>query len=308
MKLSHIRDVIAVAERGSLRSAARHLNLAQPTLTRSIRELEHELGVALFERHATGVIPTPMGRIFLRRISAAQLEIHRSKDEIQQLAGLKTGSVVVALSSAAHVALLPQVLSSFQEMFPDVRLKIIECLFPRVESDILNGSTDFYVGPLAGSDLSSEFTMEKLFDNRRIIVGRLQHPLARAKSLSELVAARWVMTSITLTSDAELDPIFGRYGLPSPSVSITVQTALSIVTVAASSDCLAMLPQQWLEFIQGSRLLHQFEVREELIAPPVCIVRRTRLPLAPAAEYLCDLFRRAAIQHLKRTQKSLAAV
>jgi DNA-binding transcriptional LysR family regulator len=48
MKLNHIRDVIAVAERGSLRSAARHLGIAQPAITRSIRELEHELGAPLF--------------------------------------------------------------------------------------------------------------------------------------------------------------------------------------------------------------------------------------------------------------------
>ena len=255
-----------------------------------------------------GRFQRPWAGYFLRRVAAAQLELDRSKEEIQQLAGLKTGSIVIALSSAAHVALLPHVLAPFQDVFPKIRLKIIECLFPRVESDVLDGSTDFYVGPLGGNDLSSEFTVEKLFDNRRIIVGRLGHPLAPARSLSELVGARWVMTSITLTSDAELDPIFGRFGLPLPSISITVQTALSIITAAAYSDCLAMLPQQWTGFIRAGHLLHQFNVREELIAPPVCIVRRTRLPLAPAAEYLCDLFRRAALQQVMRVKDSLATV
>jgi LysR family transcriptional regulator, regulator of abg operon len=306
MKLSHIRDVIAVAERGSLRSAARHLRVAQPTITRSIRELEHELGVALFERHATGVVPTPMGRVFLRRASAAQLELDRSKDEIQQLTGLKTGSLVIGLSSAAHLALLSKVLPTFQEKYRDVRLRIIEGLFPIMESELLDGSIDFYIGPLGGNELSSEFTVEKLFDNRRIIVGRRGHPLASARSLSELVEARWVLTSITLTSEGELDPIFGRFGLPYPSVSIKVQTALSIVMVAAYSDCLAMLPQQWMEFIRSSQLLHHFKVREELAAPAICIVRRTRLPLAPVAEHLCDLFRRAASQHAKKTPARLS--
>ena len=47
MKLNQIRDVVAIANRGSLRAAAQHLRLAQPALTRSVRELEHELGIDL---------------------------------------------------------------------------------------------------------------------------------------------------------------------------------------------------------------------------------------------------------------------
>ncbi len=297
MKLTHIRDVIAVAERGSFRSAARHLGIAQPSITRSIRELEHELGTVLFERRAQGVVPTQMGQLFLRRATAMQAELERTKDEIQQLTGSKSGSIVVGLSSAAHVALLPRVLTPFSQQFPEVKLKIIEGLFPAMESDLHDGSIDFYIGPLGGETPAGEFVIEKLFDNRRIIVGRHGHPLGAARSLAELVGARWVMTSITLTSDAELNPIFGRFGLPYPEVSIKVQTALSIVVVAAYSDCLAMLPQQWDQFIKASGLLHRFAVTEELAAPAICIARRARLPLTPSAEYLCDLFRRTAAHH-----------
>ena len=53
MKINHLRDVLAVAEHGSLRAAARHLGVAQPALTRSIRELERELGVALVDSSTT---------------------------------------------------------------------------------------------------------------------------------------------------------------------------------------------------------------------------------------------------------------
>jgi LysR family transcriptional regulator of abg operon len=61
VRLNQIRDVVAIADHGSLRSAAQHLGLAQPALTRSIRELEHELKVDLFERHARGMALTPYG-------------------------------------------------------------------------------------------------------------------------------------------------------------------------------------------------------------------------------------------------------
>lgn len=144
MKLNHIRDVIAVAERGSLRSAARHLGIAQPAITRSIRELEHELDATLFVRHVNGVALTPMGEAFLRRATAIQLELERTKDEIQQLMGVKTGIVAVGLSTAAHIALLPRVLKPFGKSVPKCsfassldsfrpwRLNSVTDQFPRV--------------------------------------------------------------------------------------------------------------------------------------------------------------------------------
>ena len=70
MKLTQMRDMVAVVERGSLRAAARHLDLAQPALTRSIGALERELGVTLFEREARGMVLTPAGKLFHRRASA----------------------------------------------------------------------------------------------------------------------------------------------------------------------------------------------------------------------------------------------
>jgi LysR family transcriptional regulator, regulator of abg operon len=294
MKLNHLRDVIAVAERGSLRSAARHLGIAQPAITRSIRELEHELGAALFVRHVNGAALTPMGEAFLRRATAIQLELERTKDEIQQLKGIKTGSVAVGLSTAAHVALLPHVLRPFGKSFPAVQLRIVEGLFPAMEAELGDGSIDFYVGPLAEDSVSSDFAVEKLFDNRRIVVGRRNHPLARAKSLGELQGAKWVTTSVTISSEAELAPVFARFELPAPLIAARTQTALSMIVLAAYSDYLAMLPEQWLDFVKTGRLLHHFDVREELVAPSICIVRRARLPLTPVAEHLCDLFRRAA--------------
>lgn len=298
MKLNHIRDVIAVAERGSLRSAARHLGIAQPAITRSIRELEHELGAALFVRHVNGVALTPIGEAFLRRATAIQLELERTKDEIQQLKGVKTGTVAVGLSTAAHIALLPRVLKPFGKSFPDVQLRIVEGLFPAMEAELGDGSIDFYVGPLAEDSASSDFAVEKLFDNRRIVVGRRNHPLARAKSLADLKGAKWVTTSVTISSDAELGPVFARFKLDPPVVAARTQTALSMIVLAAYSDYLAMLPEQWLNFVKTGRMLQHIDVREELVAPSIRIVRRARLPLTPVAEHLCDLFRRAAAHQL----------
>ena len=152
--------------------------------------------------------------------------------------------------------------------------------------------------PSAEDSASSEFIVEKLFDNLRMVVGRRNHPLARARSLAELADAKWVTTSVTVSSDAERGPVFARFKLPAPSVAVKAQTGLSMLIIAAYSDFLCMVPRQWLDFTKNTKLLQQIDVREELLGPSICIVRRARLPLTPVAEQLSDLFRRAAAHHV----------
>ena len=298
MKLVQLKHLTTVAELGGLRRAARHLGIAQPAITRSIRDLEHELGATLFERSAAGMTLTPIGAAFVRRSMAAQLELDRARDEVQQLKGISTGTVSIGLSTAPHVAMLPMVLEPFRRRYPDVRLRVTEGLFPAMEADIRSGAIDFYVGPLSEDILSREYSSEKLFENRRVVLGRRGHPLAGATALAELADARWVATSVTIDSGAELSPLFQRHGLPRPVIAIEAQSALSMITVAASSDILAMLPQQWLGFARTTRLLDHIKVQEELAAPAICMVNRSRFPLTPIAQHLCDLFRRSALnQH-----------
>jgi LysR family transcriptional regulator, regulator of abg operon len=299
MKLHHIRDVVAVAEHGSLRSASRHLNLAQPAITRSIRELEHELGAMLFERRSKGMILTPMGEAFVRRARGIQFELQRAREEIEQLKGASSGTVSIALSTAPHIALLPRVIDPFRRRFPDVKLKVIEGLFPSLESDLQDGVLDFYIGPVM-KDVSGELLVEKLFDNRRIVVGRIGHPLSFATSLAELTSAQWAVSTLYHDSDVELYPAFELYDLPRPHIAAQGETALSTMVMVSSSDLLSMLPQQWSEFVAQAGNLQQIHIQEVIPAPPICLARLARLPLTPAAELLCDLFRRAALHHVRR--------
>ena len=81
MKLTQLRDLVAIVKHGSLRSAARHLELAQPALTRSIRTLERELGVTLFEREVRGMVLTAAGRLFYERAAMAMNQLKRATEE-----------------------------------------------------------------------------------------------------------------------------------------------------------------------------------------------------------------------------------
>ncbi|MBR3190638.1 LysR substrate-binding domain-containing protein [Bosea sp. (in: a-proteobacteria)] len=293
MKLDHFEEVVAIAERGSMRAAARHLQIAQPALTRSLALLERELGAPLFERRARGVVATPLGEAFVTRARSILTEIRRTREEVEQLRGAGTGTVTVGLSIAAHLALLPPSLRPFRARYPDIRLHIIEGFYPTLEDRLRDGTVDFYIGPDGGAQPVPQLSREVLFHNRRIVLCRAGHPLAAATSLRELVGQDWVTTSITADAGDEINAFFARHGLPPPRLAVRSQSALTLLTCLANSDLLAMVPAQWERFEMTGKALITIKVEEELTAPPLVLVRRSDLPLTPAALHLLDLMRRA---------------
>jgi DNA-binding transcriptional LysR family regulator len=294
MKLDQLRDMVAIVEQGSLRAAARRLDVPQPALTRSVRALERELGVPLFERDARGMTLTPMGQLFHQRASAVVHEIRRARDEIAQSAGENEGTVVAGLSIMPHVGLLPRALPIFRHRYPKVRLQLIEGLFPDIESQLRSGGIDFYLGAAPTQPPAPGLISEELFKNMRAVVGRKGHPLSSARSLRALAAAEWATTSIDYNAEYDLNQLFIRHKLPAPKVVLQARSALTMMVGLAQTDLLALLPVQWGEFPITRDALAVIAIRERLPAPPIVLIRRPDLPLTPAAEHLCDVMRRFA--------------
>jgi DNA-binding transcriptional LysR family regulator len=307
MKLTHLRDVLAVAESGSIRAAGRQLGSTQPAITRSIREIEHELGVSLFERHAKGVRLTEMGRAFVRRAASVQQEVRRAREEIEQLKGGVTGEVSVALSTATIMSIMPRAMREFRRRYPDAIVKIHESFFQPIEKDLLNGRIDLYVGPLDSVKSAPQFAVEPLFANYRLIVGRKGHPLAGATTLEQLTDARWVRP--TLSShivEGDFEEMFARAGLPRPNIVVNARSALITMLVLADSDLLTVLPRQWVDLPLLAGVVEPLAL-PPLSAAPIAIVRRQDMPLTPIAEHLCDMVRRVGVHYAHTHAGNLGA-
>ncbi len=295
MKLNQLRDVIAVAEQGSLRAASRRLGLGQSAMTKSIQLLERELGAPLFERHKRGTVLTPMGTLFLQRARIATSELSRAREEVQQHLGGGVGSVVACLSIVPHMVLLPQVLTPFHARYPQVRLTVLEGLgFTSAEKQLRDGSVDFFIGVEPTQRPSAEFVIEKLFDNERLVVARKGHPMRHAKSLADLAQARWVLGSPTY-AEVTFAPLFRKYRLPVPGQLTFAGSVLGQMQALLHADMLSVLPRQCLDAAPMKGLLVRIPIKEAIPSPPIVLVRRASLPLTPAAEFFCDLARRASM-------------
>jgi LysR family transcriptional regulator, regulator of abg operon len=294
MKLHQLRNLVAVADANSIRGAARAQGLAQPAITRGLRELEKELGVPLLERHGKGISLNVYGQSFVVRARSVLRDMERGREEIEQLKGQGLGKVSAGLSSAVFLSLLPRVYPLFRKSFPDAQLSLTEGLFPALETQLKNGTLDFYVGPRPLGELDKSYALQLLFKNRRAVVCRHGHPLAGVRSLRELIDAEWVMTGLTQPVEVEFEEQFSVHGLPAPRSVTQTLTTLPVVALLTSTDALAFLPQQWVSSPIFKDFLQEIRVTEALAGPDIVLVRRNALPLTPLAEKLAILFERAS--------------
>ena len=300
MKLHHLRDFLAIVDKESISAAARYLGIAQPSLSRSIRELEKELGVPLFERHTRGAALTPMGAVFSRRARLAVRELEKGRDEINQIKGEVHGNVAVGISGVSNLTLLGAALMPFQKRYPLVNLKLVEGVYPLFESRLKEGALDVYVGPAPDTGVPPELKVERLFKPPRAVLARKGHPLAGATSLQQLLDADWLTTSITDRAETEFGAIFEEHGLPPPRLSISVSSAMTLMTAIMNSDALTISSSTWVELAPFAGAVTEIKVQETLSAPTIALICRAGVPPTPAAEYFCDMIRRAAVPMIKR--------
>ncbi len=122
MELRHLRYFVAVAEEQNITRAAVRLHVSQPPLSRQIRDLESELGVALFERSARAVRLTAAGRMFLPEAQAVLRRAEEAVKALKAAAGGNGGVVHVAYAPSLTVEILPRALRLFQSQMPAARV------------------------------------------------------------------------------------------------------------------------------------------------------------------------------------------
>lgn len=158
MTLRQIRHFIAVAETGSISAAAQAVYISQSTLTLAIQQLEEEIGVRLFDRHAKGMALTHQGHQFLRQSHLILATVDNAKRSLQQSADQVAGSLTIGVSSLVAGYYLADLITRFQRAFPNVQTRVVEDERSYVEHLLVNGEID--IGVLILSNLEDRHALQ----------------------------------------------------------------------------------------------------------------------------------------------------
>lgn len=174
--LQHFRFAAAAAECGSFRQAAELLGVRQPTLSRTIKQLEHLLGVVVFERSSGGVIPTFSGTAVLRKARSILEEFDALIATAASTRDGHVGRLAIGFCTSLTAGNLRASLLDFRTKFPDVELATVERRRARLANGLRAGTLDVLV--LTGSLPLPKSKTRALWSERVYVVLPENHPLA----------------------------------------------------------------------------------------------------------------------------------
>jgi LysR family nitrogen assimilation transcriptional regulator len=193
MELRSIKYFVAIAELGNISGAAKKLGIAQPALTRHIKQLEEELNTTLLNRLARGVQLTASGREFLEYADRILAEVAQAKHEITGQGINPAGSLVFGASPTISTILMPKVVADSLHELPDINLKLIEGRSIRLYDSLLTGVLDMAI--LTNPLPSYKLHLTPLITESLCLIGIVnQLPKGRATDLEVLEKMPLILT------------------------------------------------------------------------------------------------------------------
>lgn len=282
---------LAVARAGGIRQAADSVHLSQPALTRRIQDLEGDLGVALFERTARGMVLTPFGEVLLHHAKSIDLSCELAVQEMHDLANGESGTLRIGAGPAWAFSLVPDSVSLLRKALPQVRIQFYDWITERMLPMLLDGELDILVGGIPPTNQQlPQLTYEPLFDVEQFVFAGQGHPLqGRRCTPKELASYPWIWFREAALGKGLLQEQFEAAGIPWPASSVdstSIQFGLRLLSQGDSH--LMLLPSTLAETARGfdARALR---LKQPLPAYPAGMIFRAPTMRLRAASLFRDL-------------------
>ena len=197
MELRHLRYFIAVAEEQNISRAALRLHISQPPLSRQIRDLEHELGVRLFDRTAHAVRLTAAGWAFLEECYGALRQIDRAVRAARAAEGTKGKQLQLGYAPGPTQAFLRDVLRRLRAEDPQLRVVLHDLSTQEIIHGVQSGELNAGLVVEPESSLLRDLVFETVRLDDQMVAVMKDHPWAKRKAINrtQLPDAAWVMLS-----------------------------------------------------------------------------------------------------------------
>lgn len=176
VKIRHLQSFVEVARHRSVMRAAEHLHVSQPAVTKTLRELEEVLGVALIERDGRGIRLSRQGDIFLRYAGATLTALSRAMDSVSGTSG-GTEPVRVGALPTVSVRIMPKAMALFLQENTMSSVKIVTGENAVLIEQLKAGSLDMVIGRLAQPERMTGLSFEHLYSEDVRFIVRPGHPL-----------------------------------------------------------------------------------------------------------------------------------
>jgi DNA-binding transcriptional LysR family regulator len=285
IKLRDLHVLLAVVEWKSMAEAARHLAVSQPVVSRAIADLEHALGIRLFDRTPQGVEPTVYGRTLLVRGLAVFDELRGSVNDIKFLTDPTAGELRIGSTQGIAAGLLVVILdrlSSQRRLSFQVTISDVATL---LHHDLRERNIDLFFGRMPDVK-DDDLNTEVLFEDPLFVVAGLNSRWTRCRKLAlkDLVDEAWAMPPPDLSGGALFRDAFRASGLAIPHVAVASYGTQLPSALVSTGRFLTMLPGSYLKFNAKRFGLKALPVKLPIPPVPAGVVTLKKRTLSPLAQ------------------------
>ncbi len=286
-EVRHMRAFVEVARCGNFTRAAEELHICQPALTVQVKQLEHALGVKLFDRDKRHVALTQAGRELLRPIERVLTEIEAIRVSSHEFATHQRGIVTVAVLPSIAASMAPEAIRRLNAEYPGIAVRLVELIGTTVSDAVKAGEVDFGIGSYAKID--RELTYQHLWSDRMAAFVSVRHALAKRRTLTfrEVVNFPLLLTRRTSSVRVLVDRALEREGL-SANVAHEASYVTTILGLAAAGFGVAILPER--EFTPAvESTLRMLPIRSPALIRKIGIIGSASRSFSPAAEKFVEV-------------------
>jgi DNA-binding transcriptional LysR family regulator len=272
LKLRELHTLEAVVQAGSMAKASSQLALSQSAVSKAISEMEHTLGVALLERTAHGVEPTPYAEILLRRSVVIFDELSQGLTEIEHLKDPTRGNLRIGTPEPT-TAIVATVIDRLLAQYPRLTFHVtVSDSILHLSSELRERNLDLAIFRIASANAGKDLKAEVLFHDPLVVMTGKHNPRTwhRNLKLSDLMDEPWILPPPQVSIGHFIAEAFRVRGLSIPKSAVVTSSVHMRHNMLATGQFMAMLP----------RVMLRFPVyRETLRALPIDLPE-TRKPIA----------------------------
>jgi DNA-binding transcriptional LysR family regulator len=293
LKTRHMVLLVELGRHGSIMHAAEAANLTQPAASKLLGELEHALGVQLFDRLPRGVAPTWYGKVLIRRAGAALAEMDAGHQEVMELLSGLRGRVDVGTVLTPSTTFLPAAVIRLKQTHARVHVSISVDTSKLLVARLRAGELDMVIGRVFDPEAGAELAFEPVTDEPHSLIARAGHPLAGRNSLQleELARQGWILPPAGSIVRDRLTALFVSHGLESPAETVSTLALPTIASLMEQSDMIAPLPVELVQpYLDSGRMVvlpYDLGLRMDLYG----IITRKQHQLSPGAEAMLGAVR-----------------
>ena len=277
--------------------AAEELAVSYPVVSKTISELEHTLGVKLFDRSISGVEPTHYGRALLKSGVAAFDEMRKGLQEIETIKQPDAGELRIGSSIVTDAGLLPAVIERFSQDFPRAALYVLhEDIAVQQYDNLRDRKAEVVFGRIPTTMAEPDLVAEPLLDDPPVVVAGSESRWAKRRNLAlaDLLDEPWVLAQPGSLARSLHDEVFHRSGLEVPSAKVLTVSLHLHMRLIETGGWLGLIPASPTRFGGQRTSIKALPIKVPSPPAPIGFVTIKDRTLTPLAERFIECARKVA--------------